>query len=93
MDQLLIDAPAATLLSLKTDKLRSPLLDLFCRGAYQEGDLCSVQPAQHLLHQRQAGDAAPPGGTDGRPPPARPRTASTVAVAGLTLGADPWLRR
>lgn len=90
MDQLLIDAPAATLLSLETDALRSPLLDLFCRGAYQEGDfvlssgqhstyyingkLVTLHPQGALMVGRLLLDLVPP---------------ETVAVAGLTLGADP----
>ncbi|MBW4463764.1 MAG: orotate phosphoribosyltransferase [Nodosilinea sp. WJT8-NPBG4] len=90
MDQLLIDVPVATLLSLKTDELRSPLLDLFCRGAYQEGDfvlssgqrstyyingkLVTLHPQGALMVGRLLLDLVPP---------------ETVAVAGLTLGADP----
>ena len=90
MDQLLIDAPAATLLGLKTDELRSPLLDLFCRGAYQEGDfvlssgqhstyyingkLVTLHPQGALMVGRLLLDLVPP---------------ETIAVAGLTLGADP----
>lgn len=90
MDPLLIDAPTATLLSLKTDELRSPLLDLFCRGAYQEGDfvlssgqrstyyingkLVTLHPQGALMVGRLLLDLIPP---------------ETVAVAGLTLGADP----
>ncbi|OKH50065.1 orotate phosphoribosyltransferase [Phormidium tenue] len=90
MDQLLIDMPVATLLSLETDELRSPLLDLFCRGAYQEGDfvlssgqrstyyingkLVTLHPQGALMVGRLLLDLVPP---------------ETVAVAGLTLGADP----
>ncbi|MBD2230893.1 orotate phosphoribosyltransferase [Phormidium tenue FACHB-1052] len=82
--------PVATLLSLETDELRSPLLDLFCRGAYQEGDfvlssgqrstyyingkLVTLHPQGALMVGRLLLDLVPP---------------ETVAVAGLTLGADP----
>ncbi|MFQ4137047.1 orotate phosphoribosyltransferase [Nodosilinea sp. PGN35] len=90
MNPLLIDAPAADLIALNTEALRSPLLDLFCRGAYQEGDfvltsgqrstyyingkLVTLHPQGALLVGRLLLDLVPP---------------ETVAVAGLTLGADP----
>jgi orotate phosphoribosyltransferase len=90
MDKLLMNLPAATLLNLDIAALRSPLLDLFCQGAYQEGDfvLTSGQPSTYyingklvtlhpqgaLLVGRLLLDLVPP---------------ETVAVAGLTLGADP----
>lgn len=90
MDPLLIAAPSATLFSVNTNELRSPLLDLFCRGAYQEGDfvlssgqrstyyingkLVTLHPQGALMVARLLLDLVPP---------------NTVAVAGLTLGADP----
>ncbi|MEA5447199.1 orotate phosphoribosyltransferase [Leptolyngbya sp. CCNP1308] len=90
MDPLLIAAPSAALFSVSTDELRSPLLDLFCRGAYQEGDfvltsgqrstyyingkLVTLHPQGALMVARLLLDRLPP---------------DTVAVAGLTLGADP----
>ncbi len=90
MDPLLLDASAADLIALKTEALRSPLLDLFCQGAYQEGDfvltsgqrstyyingkLVTLHPQGALLVGRLLLDLVPP---------------ETVAVAGLTLGADP----
>lgn len=90
MDELLIDAPDRGLLTLPTPDLRSPLLDLFCRGAYQEGDfvltsgqrstyyingkLVTLHPQGALLVGRLLLDLVP---------------ADTLAVAGLTLGADP----
>ncbi len=90
MDELLLKTPAADLLSLGTAALRSPLLDLFCQGAYQEGDfvlssgqrstyyingkLVTLHPQGALLVGRLLLDLVPP---------------ETAAVAGLTLGADP----
>ncbi len=90
MDELLLKISASDLLGLETAALRSPLLDLFCQGAYQEGDfvLTSVQrstyyingklvtlhPQGALLVGRLLLDLVP---------------AEITAVAGLTLGADP----
>jgi orotate phosphoribosyltransferase len=90
MAQLLLDLPTADLLHRETADLRSPLLDLFCQGAYQEGDfvltsgqrstyyingkLVTLHPQGALMVGRLLLDLVP---------------ADTVAVAGLTLGADP----
>ncbi|WP_017298444.1 orotate phosphoribosyltransferase [Nodosilinea nodulosa] len=90
MEELLLDTPTPSLLALPTHDLRSPLLDLFCRGAYQEGDfvltsgqrstyyingkLVTLHPQGALLVGRLLLDLVP---------------ADTLAVAGLTLGADP----
>ncbi|TVQ10879.1 MAG: orotate phosphoribosyltransferase [Leptolyngbya sp. DLM2.Bin27] len=90
MDELLLKTPSVDLLSLETAKLRSPLLDLFCQGAYQEGDfvltsgqrstyyingkLVTLHPQGALMVGRLLLDLVRP---------------ETVAVAGLTLGADP----
>jgi orotate phosphoribosyltransferase len=90
MENLLVNIPTADLLNLKTTELRSPLLDLFCQGAYQEGafvltsgqrstyyingKLVTLHPQGALLVGRLLLDLVPP---------------ETVAVAGLTLGADP----
>ncbi|WOD38605.1 orotate phosphoribosyltransferase [Nodosilinea sp. E11] len=90
MDELLLKTPSVDLLSLETAQLRSPLLDLFCQGAYQEGDfvltsgqhstyyingkLVTLHPQGSLMVGRLLLDLVQPG---------------TVAVAGLTLGADP----
>lgn len=90
MDELLLKTPSVDLLSLETAKLRSPLLDLFCRGAYQEGDfvltsgqrstyyingkLVTLHPQGAMMVGRLLLDRVLP---------------ETVAVAGLTLGADP----
>ena len=90
MDELLLKTPSADLLSRATAELRSPLLDLVCQGAYQEGDfvltsgqrstyyingkLATLHPQGALMVGRLLLDLLPP---------------ETVAVAGLTLGADP----
>ncbi len=90
MAKLLLDLPTADLLHRKAADLRSPLLDLFCQGAYQEGDfvltsgqqsryyingkLVTLHPQGALMIGRLLLDLVP---------------ADTVAVAGLTLGADP----
>lgn len=90
MDELLNDALDPSLITLPTADLRSPLLDLFCRGAYQEGDfaltsgqrstyyingkLVTLHPQGALLVGRLLLDLVP---------------VDTLAVAGLTLGADP----
>jgi len=41
--------------------LRQHLLDLLCQLAYQEGDFISLQAAQFLLHQWEAGNLHPQG--------------------------------
>lgn len=85
-----MDVPTPSLLSLATPDLRSPLLDLFCQGAYQEGDfvltsgqrstyyingkLVTLHPQGALMVGRLLLDLVP---------------TATTAVAGLTLGADP----
>ncbi len=90
MDELLLKTPSADLLSRATAELRSPLLDLFCQGAYQQGDfvltsgqrstyyingkLVTLHPQGALMVGRLLLDLLPP---------------ETLAVAGLTLGADP----
>ncbi|MGB3203292.1 MAG: orotate phosphoribosyltransferase [Nodosilinea sp.] len=90
MDELLLNISASDLLSLETTALRSPLLDLFCQAAYQEGDfvltsgqrstyyingkLVTLHPQGSLMVSRLLVDLISP---------------DTAAVAGLTLGADP----
>ncbi len=90
MAKLLLDLPTADLLHREIADLRSPLLDLFCQGAYQEGDfvltsgqrssyyingkVVTLHPQGALMVGRLLLDLVP---------------AETVAVAGLTLGADP----
>lgn len=90
MDELLLEISAFDLRTLDVAALRSPLLDLFCRGAYQEGDfvlssgqhstyyingkLVTLHPQGALMVGRLLLDLVP---------------TQTAAVAGLTLGADP----
>ncbi|WP_315863851.1 orotate phosphoribosyltransferase [Geitlerinema sp. PCC 7407] len=72
------------------DQLRQQLLDLFCQVAYREGDfvLSSGQRSTYYINGKQV-TLHPQGGVGvGRILlPMLP--ADTVAVAGLTLGADP----
>lgn len=76
--------------TLELPALRPQLLDLFCQVAYQEGDfvLSSGQPSSYYINSKQV-TLHPQGGVAvGRlllammPP-------ESIAVAGLTLGADP----
>ena len=92
MDDLLSTLPVAELLNRDAAELRSPLLDLICQGAYQEGDfvltsgqrstyyingkLVTLHPQGAYLIGRLLLDLIAP---------------ETVAVAGLTLGADPMV--
>jgi orotate phosphoribosyltransferase len=71
-------------------RLRHQLLDLFCQVAYQEGDflLSSGQRSSYYINGKQVTLHAQGGLAVGRIlQPLIPAT--TVAVAGLTLGADP----
>lgn len=90
MDPLLIAAPSAALFSVSTDKLRSPLLDLFCRGAYQEGDfvLTSGQRSTYYINGKLV-TLHPQGALMVARLLLNLLPSDTVAVAGLTLGADP----
>lgn len=90
MDPLLIAAPSATLFSVSADQLRSPLLDLFCRGAYQEGDfvLTSGQRSTYYINGKLV-TLHPQGALMVARLLLNLLPSDTVAVAGLTLGADP----
>lgn len=86
-------AQPSTALAMATvplDQLRQQLLDLFCQVAYREGDfvLSSGQRSTYYINGKQV-TLHPQGGVGvGRILlPMLP--ADTVAVAGLTLGADP----
>lgn len=88
----LLDRDLPTLATAPVQSLRSDLLDLFCLGAYQEGEfvlssgqrstyyingkLVTLHPQGALLMGRLLLDHLPP---------------ETEAVAGLTLGADPMV--
>jgi orotate phosphoribosyltransferase len=90
MDEALLAIAPSTLATLPLADLRSHLLDLFCRGAYQEGDfvlssgqrstyyingkLVTLHPQGAIMVGRLLLDLLAP---------------EAVAVAGLTLGADP----
>ncbi|PZV06928.1 MAG: orotate phosphoribosyltransferase [Leptolyngbya sp.] len=90
MDPLLIAAPSAALFSVSVDRLRSPLLDLFCRGAYQEGDfvLSSGQHSTYYINGKLV-TLHPQGALMVARLLLNLLPSDTVAVAGLTLGADP----
>jgi orotate phosphoribosyltransferase len=86
-------AQPSTALAMATvplDQLRQQLLDLFCQVAYREGDfvLSSGQRSTYYINGKQV-TLHPQGGVGvGRILlPMLP--VDTVAVAGLTLGADP----
>ena len=86
---ILTDVPDS-IATLDPINLRQKLLDLFCQVAYQEGDflLSSGQPSSYYINGKQI-TLHPWGGLAvGRIllPMISPET---VAVAGLTLGADP----
>lgn len=92
MDQPLLATPAEALATLGGQELRSHLLDLFCQGAYREGDflltsgqrssyyingkLVTLHPQGALMVGRLLLDLVP---------------TQVVGVAGLTLGADPMV--
>ncbi len=81
---------ALAMATVPLDQLRQQLLDLFCQVAYREGDfvLSSGQRSTYYINGKQV-TLHPQGGVGvGRIVlPMLP--ADTVAVAGLTLGADP----
>lgn len=90
MDHWLLDLPSATLQTATPETLRQHLLDLFCRGAYQEGDfvLSSGQRSTYYINGKQV-TLHPQGAwmvgkllLDRLP-------MEVKGVAGLTLGADP----
>jgi len=90
VNQYLLPQSPQELANLPLDEVRSHLLALFCRGAYQEGDfvLSSGQPSTYYINGKLV-TLHPQGGVMvGRlllkmlPPEIR-------GVAGLTLGADP----
>lgn len=92
MNQSLLDLAGVDLATLDLAQVRSHLLDLFCQGAYQEGDfvltsgqrstyyingkLVTLHPQGALMMGRLLLDAVAP---------------EVSGVAGLTLGADPMV--
>lgn len=88
-----LPAPAASFASIATLDLgtvRQNLLDLFCQVAYKEGDfvLSSGQRSTYYINGKQA-TLHPWGGLAVGRVLLSLLPAETVAVAGLTLGADP----
>lgn len=82
--------PSLSFSTLELPALRQQLLDLFCQVAYQEGDfvLSSGQPSSYYINGKQV-TLHPQGGVAvGRLLLAMVPSES-IAVAGLTLGADP----
>jgi orotate phosphoribosyltransferase len=92
MNGSFLEISGPQLAALETESLRSHLLDLFCQGAYQEGDfiltsgqrstyyingkLVTLHPQGALMVGRLLLELLPP---------------EVTAVAGLTLGADPMV--
>lgn len=72
--------------------LRQILLDLFCQGAYQEGDfmLSSGQPSTYYINGKQV-TLHPQGAAAVGRILLSMLPSETEAVAGLTLGADPMV--
>ncbi|MDX2240300.1 MAG: orotate phosphoribosyltransferase [Leptolyngbyaceae cyanobacterium bins.302] len=81
--------PIAT---LDLPALKQQLLDLICQVAYKEGDfvLTSGQPSSYYINGKQVTLHAAGGLAVGRLLLSR-LPAETLAVAGLTLGADPMV--
>ncbi|NJR64334.1 MAG: orotate phosphoribosyltransferase [Leptolyngbyaceae cyanobacterium CRU_2_3] len=81
-------------LVVQTDlqSLRQYLLDLFCQVAYQEGEftLTSGQPSTYYINSKQV-TLHPQGGAAVGRILLSLLPEDTVAVAGLTLGADPMV--
>jgi orotate phosphoribosyltransferase len=92
MNESLLAIPSSKLATLPLSEVRSHLLDLFCQGAYQEGDfvlssgqrstyyingkLVTLHPQGALMVGRLLLDLLP---------------SEVTGVAGLTLGADPMV--
>lgn len=92
MNQLLLDTPANTLINLASDELRSSLLNLICQGAYQEGDflLTSGQRSTYYINGKLV-TLHPQGALMVGRLLLERMAPEAVAVAGLTLGADPMV--
>ena len=86
------DASVLTLTTLSREELRDRLLDLFCEVAYKEGDftLSSGQKSTYYINGKQVTLHAAGGVMVGRLLLDK-LPATTAAVAGLTLGADPMV--
>ncbi len=86
------DSSVLTLTTLSPEELRDRLLDLFCEAAYKEGDftLSSGQKSTYYINGKQVTLHAAGGVMVGRLLLDK-LPATTAAVAGLTLGADPMV--
>ena len=86
------DSSVLTLTTLSPEELRDRLLDLFCEAAYKEGDftLSSGQKSTYYINGTQVTLHAAGGVMVGRLLLDK-LPATTAAVAGLTLGADPMV--
>ncbi|OLP18002.1 orotate phosphoribosyltransferase [Leptolyngbya sp. 'hensonii'] len=84
------DDATDSFVSLELPFLRQKLLDLFCQVAYREGDfvLSSGQPSSYYINGKQV-TLHPQGAVAVGRILLPLLTSDTVAVAGLTLGADP----
>jgi orotate phosphoribosyltransferase len=90
MDEALLPITTSTLATLPLTEVRSHLLDLFCQGAYQEGDfvLSSGQRSNYYINGKLV-TLHPQGAMMVGRLLLDLLDAEAVAVAGLTLGADP----
>lgn len=86
------DIPGANLAILPPEQLRSHLLNLICRGAYQEGDftLTSGQPSPYYINGKLV-TLHPQGALMVARLLLDQLYPETLGVAGLTLGADPMV--
>lgn len=92
MNDRLLKASLSELSRLEGSALRQLLLDLFCQGAYQEGDfvLSSGQRSSYYINGKQV-TLHPQGALMVGKLLLERLPADTQAVAGLTLGADPMV--
>lgn len=86
------DIPGSTLSTLPGEQLRSHLLNLICRGTYQEGDfiLTSGQPSPYYINGKLV-TLHPQGALMVARLLLDQLHPETLGVAGLTLGADPMV--
>ncbi|MGF1522839.1 MAG: orotate phosphoribosyltransferase [Leptolyngbyaceae cyanobacterium] len=88
-----VEAPSIlTLTTLPLPELRDRLLDLFCQVAYREGDfvLSSGQKSSYYINGKQV-TLHPAGGVMVGRLLLEQLPETAIAVAGLTLGADPMV--
>ncbi|NJL47007.1 MAG: orotate phosphoribosyltransferase [Leptolyngbyaceae cyanobacterium SM2_5_2] len=92
MNDLCLDLLGPQLATLEVDRLRSPLLDLICQGAYQEGEfiLTSGQPSTYYINGKLV-TLHPQGALMVGRLLLEQLAPEVAGVAGLTLGADPMV--